>query len=78
MLDFFIESKCDEMFEKPPIPFRPNKTKLLEHELSRLIKLLGITVPIVFISGSLYLIGPHRCNCELRSDVAMIRVGGGY
>ena len=30
------------------------------------------------IQGSLYLIGSNRCNCELRGDICMIRVGGGY
>jgi len=37
-----------------------------------------ITVPIVHIKDSQYLIGINKCNCELKANKIMIRVGGGY
>jgi len=39
---------------------------------------LGITIPILHIKGTLYLIGSNRINCTMKRDYVMLRVGGGY
>ena len=42
------------------------------------INQLGLTIPIIWIKGKLYLIGSSRMSCELRNTQLMVRVGGGY
>jgi len=46
--------------------------------MNKYIQALDVKIPIVNIKDNLFLIGPNRCNCELRKDTVMIRVGGGY
>jgi len=41
------------------------------------LKLQASTIPVQNIRGTLYLIGTNRCNCELKFDSALVRVGGG-
>ena len=78
LLEARIQAACDSLFKTAPFKFIPRKNKQLDLEIHRQVKFCNITIPIVFISGNLYLIGSNRCNCELRGDVPMIRVGGGY
>jgi len=42
------------------------------------MKVLNITIPIIWIKAKLYLIGSNRISCELKRDQLMLRVGGGY
>ena len=72
-----FEQKCLEFFAETPIKFKPKKGNKLEENLSKLIKKNGITIPIMHVRGQLYLIGSIRCNCELKIDQVMVRVGGG-
>lgn len=37
-----------------------------------------ITLPIIHIKDKLFLIGPNRLNCEMRTEKAMVHVGGGF
>lgn len=37
-----------------------------------------ITIPIIHIREKLYLIGSGRMTCDIRSEQAMVKVGGGY
>ena len=64
--------------EKPPILFRPNKNSQLDFNINRLMKQLDVRVPILHIEKNMYLIGSKRCNCSLKGDTVLVRVGGGY
>ena len=39
---------------------------------------LNLTIPIVQIKDSLYLIGCNRCSCIIKRDQLLIKKGGGY
>ena len=39
---------------------------------------MNIRVPVVHIKASQYLIGINKVSCEMRGNMVMIRVGGGY
>lgn len=63
-------------FKHAPIPFVPDKNQRFELEIARQIKKHMITIPIVHITGSKYLIGHVKCNCELIRDEVMVKVKG--
>ena len=46
--------------------------------LSMIINKMEVTLPIMHIKDSLYLIGPQRMTCALKREFVMIRIGGGY
>lgn len=73
-----VDAQCDELFETTPIKFKARKNEIVDKLIQGYIKTLGIKVPVVWIKGSLYLIGSQRLNCELRADQLVVRVGGGY
>lgn len=73
-----IEGQCNTLFTTAPLPFQPNKLKKLELEIARQIRRHRITIPILFLSGSQYLIGPVRCSCEMRGEDAMVKVSTAY
>lgn len=39
---------------------------------------MKITIPIVGIQGTLYLVGPNKMNLHLKGDYVMAKIGGGY
>lgn len=61
-----------------PYRFNPRKTSVLDQEIAKIIDLYDIKIPIAFIKDNLYLIGSNRLNCEMKGDICMVRVGGGY
>jgi hypothetical protein len=66
------------LFQKPPIKFYPRKEIKLEMYLKRLIEEHNITIPIVHIKGSLYLVGINKIHLEQKADDVIAQVGGGY
>ena len=41
--------------------------------------MLGITIPIVHLKGTLYLVGNQRTNLKINSaGTLLVRVGGGF
>lgn len=46
--------------------------------LKRLIEEHNITIPIVHIKGSLYLVGINKIHLEQKADDVIAQVGGGY
>ena len=47
-------------------------------ELKRMIDEMGITIPIVWIKGTLYLVGINKIHMEMKADDVIAQVGGGY
>lgn len=75
VIDEDVERQCDRLFHNAPIPFVPNKAKRLDIELASQINKHQITIPVVFIEGYQYLIGPHIFTCKLRGNDAMVKIG---
>jgi len=43
-----------------------------------MIDQLNITIPIIHIKGSLYLVGIYKIHLEQKADYVIAQVGGGY
>lgn len=72
-----LDLQCDELFMTPPIPFKPNKNNEIDQILVKLIKDLKITLPIVQINETCYLVGSQRINLLLKRDQLLVKRGGG-
>lgn len=55
---------------------RPNND--VDLAIHMLIQELNIKIPILHIKNKLYLIGTNRITAEIKRDIVMLRVGGGY
>ena len=60
-----------------PIEFKPRKNNQIDEMVDAYIKQLQITVPIVNIKDSLYLIGSQRCNLSIKRESLLVTKGGG-
>jgi len=72
MYSVFYSSK------EPPILFKPKRNCELDFYIEQLIRMLNVRVPVMHIEKNMYLIGSNRCNCSLKADAVLVRVGGGY
>lgn len=73
-----LKERCNDLFGfTQPIPFKSSQSKL-DQKIQEFIKVNDVTIPIVHVKNSQYLIGINKCNCELKANKIMIRVGGGY
>ena len=63
---------------KSPMQFIPRKGVKVDVELKRMIDEMGITIPIVWIKGTLYLVGINKIHMEMKADDVIAQVGGGY
>jgi len=66
------------LFDKPPIRFNYRKDNKVDIEIKQLIEELNITIPIIHIKGSLYLVGINKIHLEQKADYVIAQVGGGY
>lgn len=74
-----LDAQCDIIFETPPVQFSPSEQTPLNKAIADQIDLLDITVPVVHLHRSLYLIGNQRYTLKLSSaGKLMVRVGAGY
>lgn len=60
-----------------PIVFKPNKNSEIDVALAKLVKDLKITMPVVHVKESCYLIGSQRVNLMLKRDQLLVKRGGG-
>jgi len=62
--------KCDELFSTRPIPFVAKKGEnyKLQKELEKMINELNITIPIVHVKGSVYLVGTQKQIIQFNGD----------
>ena len=70
-----IDQQCDELFADTPIEFKPRSTNEIDQMISQLIEDLEITIPIVWIKMSQYLIGSSIFTLEIRKDQLQMKVG---
>jgi len=72
-----LDVQCDELFMTTPIVFKPNKNSEMDMFLAKFIKDLKITMPIVHIKESCYLVGSQKMNLVLKRDQLLVKRGGG-
>lgn len=73
-----LDQQCEELFDQTPIEFQPRKNSEMDQMIQMYIQELNLTIPIVQIKESLYLIGCSRCSCIIKRDQLLIKKGGGY
>jgi len=65
------------LFDEAPIPFRPRRNCQLDKAIAQIVSEWDITIPIVHIKNSLFLIGCNRVNCDFKFNSVLVKVGGG-
>lgn len=73
-----IQEQCEALFMKAPMQFVPRKGVKTDLELKRMIDEMVITIPIVWIKGSLYLVSVNKIHIDMKADDVIAQVGGGY
>ena len=73
-----LDTQCDELFSTIPIKFVPREESDEDQAIFWLIQELELRIPILHIKDKLYLIGSSRISCEIKRDIVMLRIGGGY
>jgi hypothetical protein len=76
--DSEIEEQCNVLFSSAPMKFIVRKDVQVEREIQKLIERHNITIPIVHIKGSLYLVGLSKIHLEQKAEYVIAQVGGGY
>ena len=51
-----------------PIPFYPRKDQKVDQEVKRIIDDMGVTIPIVWVKDSLYLVGSNKIHLEKKGN----------
>lgn len=68
----------DELFKNEPIKFVARSNQKVDQELKKMIEAMNITIPIIWISKSLYLVGDKKINLEKNGEFVTANIGGGY
>ena len=69
---------CDQLFKIPPIPFIPRSRDQTDKILKKIIEGNNITIPIVWVKNSLYILGINKVHLLVKKDQLVANVGGGY
>jgi len=75
--EYTVEKECDDLFRTTPIPFRPRQGDVLDESIAQIVYNQHITIPIVNVKDSQYLIGTDKKTCMLKSGHVLVKVGGG-
>ena len=57
-----ILKHCEELFTKAPITFVPRKGEAADKAIKKLIDEMDVTIPIVWVKDSLYLVGINKIH----------------
>ena len=66
------------MFGTAPIKFVPKKGDKVDEEVASIIETFNITIPIVWIKQSLYLVGSSKITLEKKGEYVTAQIGGGF
>jgi len=73
-----IQEQCEHLFLKAPMAFIPRKGVKVDLEIKRMVDEMGITIPIIWIKGTLYLVGINKIHMEMKAEDVIAQIGGGY
>lgn len=73
-----IQEQCEHLFMKAPMQFQPRKGVKVDYEIKRMIDEMVITIPIIWIKGTLYLVGINKIHMEMKAEDVIAQIGGGY
>ena len=61
-----------------PIKFVPRKGEKVDMEVKKMIDEMNITIPIIYINKSIYLVGNKTISLEKKGEFVTAHIGGGY
>ena len=61
-----------------PIKFAARKNDKVDQELKNIIKEMNITIPIIWVKKTMYLIGNKIISIEKKGEYVTAHIGGGY
>ena len=76
-----IEEQCKVLFSSnqgAPIKFVPRKNEKVDQEIKNIIKDMNITIPIIWVKKSMYLVGNKIISIEKKGEYVTAHIGGGY
>lgn len=73
-----LDMQCEELFSETPVKFVARKTNELDQHIAKILEDHKLTIPVIHIKDTLYLIGSQRLNVEKKNEKLSVRVGGGY
>lgn len=73
-----IDKHCIEYFCEAPIEFVPRVDEPIDEIIANYIQEMNITIPIVWIHSSTYLIGFKKIHCEIKRNCLLLKVASGY
>lgn len=53
---------------EPPIKFVPRKGEKVDHEVKKMIDEMNITIPIIWVNKSIYLVGNKTISLEKKGE----------
>lgn len=69
---------CEQLYSTAPIAFVPRKGNALEAEIRAILLDNRISLPVIHIKDTLYLVGDSRIHIERKRETVMANIGGGY
>lgn len=72
-----LDEQCDELFKESPIDFKPRKNNAIDAQVAQIIKMQNITIPVVHVKDSLYLIGSQKVTLVIKRESVLVQKGGG-
>lgn len=67
-----LEDQMDDLFKDSPIEFRPRKFNNTDQMIATTLGQLGSPIPVVAVSGTLYVVGSHVVNLLAVKDKAFV------
>lgn len=65
-------------YQGAPIKFVARKNEKVDQELKNIIKDMNITIPIIWVKRTMYLIGNKIISIEKKGEYVTAHMGGGY
>jgi hypothetical protein len=77
--DQVVENQCEVLFmNETPIKFVPRKGDKVDSEVKKMIDEMNITIPIIWVNKSIYLVGNKTISLEKKGEYVIAHIGGGY
>jgi len=67
-----LEDQMDDLFKDSPIEFRPRKFNNFDQMIANTLGQLGSPIPVVAVSGTLYVVGSHVVNLVAVKEKAFV------
>jgi hypothetical protein len=68
-----LDQQCNELFGiETPVDFKPRKNNQLDSAIAAVIKNMNVSIPIVHIKESNFLVGSQKVNILMKRDILLV------